>query len=223
MEKKKGLWPVPGKTENKLWYNLFMKRILPILLVIILGTVVFVFSMNQQAPTQNMEQKKTSLSSDTPKECSGKPIVVLAEGPYYKEGSPRRQKISGNGTSGTHLILKGYVLDTNCKPISNAWLDFWQADGNGNYDNEGYNLRGHQFTNKEGFFRIETVVPGEYPGRPPHIHFKVRASDSSPVITSQLFFPGENRDSIFDESLVVDFGTDPDGSKFASYNIIVNN
>lgn len=185
---------------------------------------MFVLSQKSSSPTNQNTQKEVSDSESASRDCSGEPLAELTEGPYYKEGSPERQKISEDGTPGTHLILKGYVFDTECKRISNAWLDFWQADGEGNYDNEGFNLRGHQFTNKDGFFRIETVVPGQYPGRTEHIHFKVRRDEKSSAITSQLFFPdasGNHSDSIYSDSLLVDFGTDPDGSKYASFNIVV--
>jgi protocatechuate 3,4-dioxygenase beta subunit len=75
---------------------------------------------------------------------------------------------------GEQLLVAGYVLDQNCQPIQNAWLDFWQADANGAYDNTGYVLRGHQFTDGQGRYYLETVLPGEYPGRPPHIHLKIQ-------------------------------------------------
>lgn len=203
-----------------------MKRLLlPLIIVFIIGLTLFVLKEKNFNPTQTSQNQTTTQNTTKAKECD-KPLVSLTEGPYYKSGSPQRQKITDPGTVGTHLIIKGSVVDTDCKPIKNAWLDFWQADGKGNYDNQGYNLRGHQYTNDEGFFRVETVVPGEYPGRTQHIHFKVRKSENSPVITSQLFFPESTQnstDSIFDESLIVKYGTDPDGSKYASFIIVLPN
>lgn len=117
-----------------------------------------------------------------------------------------------------------YVFNENCEPIYSAWLDFWQADGNGVYDNAGYKLRGHQLSDKDGKFLLETVIPGRYPGRTPHIHVKVRASQDSPVITSQLFMPGETQnetDSIFNEGLVMDVKDSADG-KIATFNFVIN-
>ena len=90
---------------------------------------------------------------------------------------------------GTRLILVGYVLDQNCQPLPNAWLDFWQADANGEYDNAGYRLRGHQFTDAQGRYYLETILPGLYSSRPiEHIHVKVRP-EGGQEITSQLYFP----------------------------------
>jgi protocatechuate 3,4-dioxygenase beta subunit len=111
------------------------------------------------------------------------------EGPYYKPGSPERRSLLEEGIIGTPLILVGYVLDQNCQPIPNAWLDFWQTDGNGEYDNAGYRLRGHQFTDSQGRYSLETVLPGLYSSRPiEHIHVKIQP-EGGEVITSQLYFP----------------------------------
>lgn len=131
--------------------------------------------------------------------------VAQTEGPYYTSNTPERNNLLEEGMPGTRLIVVGYVLDSNCQPLSNAWLDFWQADANGVYDNAGYTLRGHQFTDEQGRFYLQTVLPGEYPGRTEHIHVKVQPEGGS-VLTSQLYFPtssGNASDRIFDPSLIV--------------------
>ena len=93
----------------------------------------------------------------------------------------------------------------DCRPIARALLDFWQADDKGDYDNAGYRLRGHTFSDTTGRYGIETILPGLYPGRTRHIHVKVTAPNQ-PTLTTQLFFPNEARnqsDSIFDRALLV--------------------
>ncbi len=120
--------------------------------------------------------------------CDGTPTPRQAEGPYYKSDSPARNSLIEGDLRGERLILVGYVLDQNCQPIPNAWLDFWQADANGVYDNAGYTLRGYQFSDDQGRYYLETIVPGIYPGRTEHIHVKVRAPDGV-VLTTQLYFP----------------------------------
>lgn len=113
------------------------------------------------------------------------------EGPYYTPGSPERQSLLEEGMPGTRLILIGYVLDQNCRPLPNAWLDFWQADANGEYDNSGYRLRGHQFTDSQGRYYLETILPGLYASRPiEHIHVKVQP-EGGEAVTSQLYFPDQ--------------------------------
>jgi protocatechuate 3,4-dioxygenase beta subunit len=92
---------------------------------------------------------------------------------------------------GERLILIGYVLDQNCNPIPSAWLDFWQAGADGEYDNSGYTLRGHQFTDEQGRYYLETVLPGLYSSRPiRHIHVKVQPPNGQ-ILTSQLYFPDQ--------------------------------
>jgi len=136
--------------------------------------------------------------------CSAS-TVAQTEGPYYTPNSPERNSLLEEGMPGTRLFVVGYVLDQNCQPLSNAWIDFWQADANGEYDNVGYTLRGHQFTDEQGRYYLQTVLPGEYPGRTQHIHVKVQPIGGS-LITSQLYFPnspGNANDGIFDPTLIV--------------------
>ena len=140
----------------------------------------------------------------------------LTEGPYYKVGSPERISIAESGTTGEKIFIEGRVLDSKGSPIEGAWLDFWQADGNGKYDNAGYNLRGHQYTDKTGSYRLETVVPSMYGFRSPHIHVKLRANFQSPIITTQLFFPEKDRnkaDPLFDPTLVMSVNKSAEGKQ----------
>ncbi|MGQ0549607.1 MAG: dioxygenase family protein [Armatimonadota bacterium] len=144
------------------------------------------------------------------------------EGPFYKANTPQRTSLVEQGMAGTRLIVTGYVLGRDCRAVPRAWLDFWQADARGEYDNTGFRLRGHQFTDTAGIYYLETVMPGQYPGRTPHIHVKVRAANG-PILTSQLYFPGEARnqgDGIFNQRLVVSM-QDGAGGKVAFFNFII--
>ena len=150
--------------------------------------------------------------------------ATVEEGPYYKTGSPERNTILQPGTTGSRLTLEGKVLNRNGQPVARAWLDFWHADGNGVYDNEGYNLRGHQFTDENGCYHLETIRPLEYLFRAAHVHAKVRANDKSPVLTTQLFFPGEARnetDPIFEEKTLMNVAEMQDGQK-ATFDFVVD-
>jgi protocatechuate 3,4-dioxygenase beta subunit len=146
----------------------------------------------------------------------------MTEGPYFKSGSPERLSLYTQGMAGTKLILTGYVMTTDCRSIAHALLDFWQADAKGNYDNSGYTLRGHQFTDESGRYQLTTIVPGLYPGRTEHIHVKIQAPNG-PIITTQLFFPGVTQnqsDSIFDAKLLINTQT-TSGGIAAEYNFVV--
>ncbi len=147
----------------------------------------------------------------------------VEEGPYYTPGSPERNAIAGKGTYGIKLVVEGRVLDKNGNPIPHAWIDFWQADGRGRYDNEGYNLRSHQYTDKNGRYHLETVKPLGYTMRAPHVHAKVRANEKSPLLTVQLFFPDEKKnpaDPIFEKRTVMDVKDTREGQK-ATFDFVV--
>ena len=60
-------------------------------------------------------------------------------------------------------------------------------------------MRGHQFTDAEGRYKLTTVVPGLYPGRTRHIHVRVQP-EGGKILPTQLYFPGEKkneRDGIY--------------------------
>ena len=141
------------------------------------------------------------------------PTESQTEGPYFKRSSPERTSLVERGLAGTPLVLAGRVVTRSCRLVSGALLDFWQADDSGAYDNVGFRLRGHQFTNAQGIYSLETIVPGLYPGRTPHIHVKVQAPNR-PVLTTQLYFPGESRnagDGIYDPDLLMQLASAADG------------
>jgi protocatechuate 3,4-dioxygenase beta subunit len=133
------------------------------------------------------------------------PTLAQTEGPFFKPSSPERIELVEAGMAGQPIELVGFVLTRGCKPIAGALLDFWQADDKGRYDNSTFRLRGHQFTDAEGRFRLRSIVPGAYVGRTRHIHVKVQPRGGR-VLTTQLYFPGEakNRsDGLFRTELLV--------------------
>jgi protocatechuate 3,4-dioxygenase beta subunit len=129
----------------------------------------------------------------------GERTRAQTEGPFFRTDTPRRTSLIEPGAKGERLILTGTVLSSQCRPVPNALLEFWHADEDGEYDNKAYRYRGHQYTDAEGRYRLETIVPGEYPGRTRHVHVKVQAPRSR-VLTTQLYFPGDpgnRRDGLY--------------------------
>jgi protocatechuate 3,4-dioxygenase beta subunit len=150
------------------------------------------------------------------------PTPAQTEGPYFKSSSPQRASLVEAGMAGTLLTVSGRVLTTACQAINAAKLDFWQADDRGNYDNAGFRLRGHQFTDAEGRFTLQTIVPGLYPGRTRHIHVKVQAPNG-PILTTQLYFPNEPRnarDRIFAPALLMNV-QDASGGRAATFDFVL--
>src|SRR5206468_1223934 len=94
-----------------------------------------------QSPTETSATESAALPPAP--EC--KPPATLTppetEGPFFKPNSPERASLLEPGLPGIKLSLSGYVLTTDCQPVAQALLDFWQADSEGQYDNIGYRLR----------------------------------------------------------------------------------
>jgi protocatechuate 3,4-dioxygenase beta subunit len=157
--------------------------------------------------------------------CSDKDDVTPPQtaGPFFKPRSPERKSLVEPGIQDAKIVLEGVVRSTKCKPIERALIDFWQADASGEYDNSGFRLRGHQFTDAAGKYRLETIVPGLYPGRTRHFHVRVQAPNR-PVLTTQLYFPGEpenKRDGIFSPKLVMAV-RDSAGIKTGGFDFVLN-
>jgi protocatechuate 3,4-dioxygenase beta subunit len=97
----------------------------------------------------------------------------------------------------THLT--GRVLDANGSPIRNALIEIWQADNNGHYIHSGSGNANRADKNFQGFGRFLTASSGEYyfrtikpvpyPGRTPHIHFKLKLKGKE-ALTTQCYVNG---------------------------------
>ncbi len=128
------------------------------------------------------------------------------EGPFYFDPQLVRTDITeGKGGAPLRVTLK-IVEAATCAPLPKARIDIWQCDGLGVYS--GYArqatgstrgqtfLRGTQFADDDGIARFDTIYPGWYPGRTPHIHFKVLL-DKTSLVTGQLYFPDPVTDRIY--------------------------
>jgi protocatechuate 3,4-dioxygenase beta subunit len=118
------------------------------------------------------------------------PTVRETEGPFFKRASPQRADLREGGLAGRPLDVSGFIVSRACRPVAGALIDVWQADDKGRYDNRGFRLRGHLFTDEAGRWSLRTIVPAAYEGRTRHIHVKVQAP-GRPVLTTQLYFPDE--------------------------------
>jgi protocatechuate 3,4-dioxygenase beta subunit len=133
------------------------------------------------------------------------PTPVDIEGPFYKKGAPKITQLSENPTLTLHI----QVYNTDGEIVPNATVDFWQADEQGNYDNEGFKLRGKWVSTPEGF-DLKTIMPGDYQigeheFRCAHLHFKISAAGHK-SLTTQLYFPDDKynaTDHWFDPRRVV--------------------
>jgi protocatechuate 3,4-dioxygenase beta subunit len=111
----------------------------------------------------------------------------------------------------TVVLRVGSKGDAGCRPLHGAVVNAWQCDASGQYSSyellgTSMNkfLRGYQVTDASGVVEFQTIYPGSYPGRTVHVHFAVRAIESSSVIfpddafVGQVYFP----DAVTDEVLM---------------------
>ena len=128
-------------------------------------------------------------------------------GPFYREGSPYRGKVTPPMEPGDVLVVTGRVWGHDSRrPLSGAVLDVWQADVRGRYEADGgaIRLRARVVADESGAFEYETVYPGHYDGRPAHVHHIVRAPGYETLVT-QLYFEGDanNVNEPLPEQLVI--------------------
>jgi len=122
-----------------------------------------------------------------------------ALGPFYVKGAPAQAELCASGSGGSQILtVSGRVLGMpDCARLAGALVEVWQADSRGDYtqvgarqDDAGCLLRASLKTDAEGRYAFRTVRPGEYPGRPRHIHYRVGAKGHATLVT-QLYFARE--------------------------------
>lgn len=164
-------------------------------------TAIAVTASGQLIPRNVFAQESNTeaglLNSDA---CLLTPEVT--EGPFYFDPRLVRPDIA-EGKQGVPITLLLQVVDERCKPLNGARVDIWHCDATGLYSNypgqgddsrhpistEGQSfLRGTQLADQRGVVQFQSIYPGWYPGRTPHIHFKV-FMDAKNVLTGQIFFP----------------------------------
>lgn len=123
------------------------------------------------------------------------------EGPFYFDVDRIRSDIRED-RAGTPLEVALRVRDARCEPVADAIVELWQADAGGVYSGfesgEGDTfLRGAQVTNEDGVVRFQTIYPGWYPGRSPHIHARVIV-DNERALTTQLYFDDRASATVFE-------------------------
>lgn len=139
------------------------------------------------------KNEKTGSSLD----CNITTLDYYGEGPFYTDDPPLIQNnmLASEDEPGERLIISGQIRNLDCSEIiPNTVIDVWHANDAGAYDNSGYNLRGITYSNGQGFFMFETIVPGHYPNggsfRPSHIHIKITPPGFE-TLTTQLYFEGD--------------------------------
>lgn len=127
------------------------------------------------------------------------------EGPYYPVAEPAdadHDLVQVRGAAaraqGTVLHLAGRVIGPDGRPAAGASVEIWQCDANGLYHHPrerpgrrdgGFQGFGRSVAGADGAYGFRTIRPVAYPGRTPHIHFRV--STPAGRLTTQLYVAGE--------------------------------
>ncbi|NBB09894.1 protocatechuate 3,4-dioxygenase subunit alpha [Pseudomonas sp. SLFW] len=157
------------------------------------------------------------------------PVQLLPEtpsqtaGPYVHiglaleaAGNPAREQEIWNemakpGAPGEHILLLGHVYDGNGHLIRDSFLEFWQANADGEYDTDydldkSFNSFGRSATADEGEWVIKTVKPGvvrNAAGVPmaPHVNVSLFARGINIHLQTRLYFNDEDQSNAVDPVL----------------------
>ena len=129
--------------------------------------------------------------------CKPTPEDVL--GPYYYPNPPKRRQICERDPSfmhSVHLLVRGRVLNENCRPLRNVKIEVWQADHDGHYLFRD-KCRGYLTSGLGGHYAFMTIHPGKYSTdpkrelfRPAHVHFRLVAPGYD-ILVTQMYFKGD--------------------------------
>lgn len=119
-----------------------------------------------------------------------------------------RNYAKGGEAIGEQIIVHGFVLDGNGRPVAGTLVEVWQANAGGRYRHKNDKFEapidpnfggcGRTMTDDSGHYFFRTVKPGAYPfrnfinsWRPAHIHFSVFGSGFAQRLITQMYFEGD--------------------------------
>ena len=136
-----------------------------------------------------------------PGDSSNGPNVLNLTGVVRQDIRPSFAGLSGTAAGIPLTIELTLVSASTCEVLANRAVYLWHCDRAGLYSlysagatNQNY-LRGVQAADASGKLTFQSIFPGCYAGRWPHIHFEIYSSLSSAqsvrnkVATSQLALP----------------------------------
>jgi len=154
----------------------------------------------------------TTTTTSTNAACAVTPTETA--GPFPSLTDLFRSDIR-DGKTGTRLNLTVKVVNanSNCAAVSNANVEIWHCDVQGNYSQYGTQtnqtyLRGIQTTNANGEVTFTTIYPGWYQGRATHIHIEVTVGGRSVKVT-QIAFPESINNTVYASGEYASRGANP--------------
>ncbi len=116
-------------------------------------------------------------------------------GPFFHIGLERISRSDLTNGNAQSVQISGQVLDGDGKPVIDALIEIWQADGDGNYQS-GFNGYGRVAADAAGAFSFTTIKPGCVPGangqlQAPHIAVNVFMRGLLKHLVTRIYFPDE--------------------------------
>jgi protocatechuate 3,4-dioxygenase beta subunit len=127
-----------------------------------------------------------------------------ALGPFYVKDAPAQSDLCSAAGENGRLAVSGRILGApDCKPLAGAVVEVWQADAKGEYsqvsrgrkDDPRCWLRATLTAGAGGRYAFRSVLAGEYPGRPSHLHYRVSMHGYRTLVTQLYFNPERGVDA----------------------------
>jgi protocatechuate 3,4-dioxygenase alpha subunit len=136
---------------------------------------------------------------ETPSQTAG-PFVHIGTVPAAAglriRSDERLNILAGTGAPGERITIEGIIHDGSGKPVTDAMIEIWQADGEGRYGAAfaGWGRAACDF--ETGLYRFETIKPGCVPfhdGRlqAPHVALSIFARGINIHLQTRMYFPEE--------------------------------
>ena len=155
--------------------------------------------------TLGLSMLVVALNHQKPKGCTEATVF----GPFHtdKASTFKNGDDLAMGAAGEPAFIRGKVTGLDGKPVANALLDVWQADGDGIYDVQYTDkdgalfARGRLNADPVGKYWFKSILPefysipvdgpvgammklaGRHPYRPAHLHFMIQAPGYEKLVT----------------------------------------
>ncbi|MGI9260668.1 MAG: hypothetical protein ACR2QR_01460 [Woeseiaceae bacterium] len=167
------------------------------------------------------------------------PVPEMVEGPYYSTGGKYRSDIRED-QAGQKLDLTITVVSAeDGSALAGVDVDLWQCNATGHYSgydnnpddipdnisngipatNDDTFLRGRQTTNEDGQLTFQTIYPGWYTLRTPHIHLKIFEGNLCNT-TTQLYLPERTNQDVYGTS---DYARVVEQDTFNNTDLVIGN
>ena len=122
-------------------------------------------------------------------------------GPYFRIGLdwPAAWRVATSDSAAPRRVLRGRLLDGDGAPVSDAVIEIWQADAQGQYhasSADGFRGAGRCSVDAQGCFCFETAKPGSVATpdggwQAPHINLLVMARGLLQHLYTRVYFPDD--------------------------------